>query len=71
MIATVAFFAKGPVLESMLVGDMWMAAMCEGVGEVFAGTGAWFEDMEFVSGVWWGMKKGTEEAWLLWGVQCW
>ena len=31
MIATVAFFAEGPVFEGMLVGDVQMAAMCEGM----------------------------------------
>ena len=30
MIATVSFFAEEGVLEGMLVGDVWVAAMCEG-----------------------------------------
>ena len=52
MIATVAFFAKGPVLEGMLMGDVQAAAMHKGVREVFAGAGAQFKDVKFVSGVW-------------------
>ena len=33
----------------MLMGDMWAAAMCEGMGEVLVRAGAQFEDVEFVS----------------------
>ena len=52
MIATVAFFAKGPVFKGMLVSDMQVTAMHEGTREVFAGARAWFKDVEFVGGVW-------------------
>ena len=50
MIATVVFFAEEGVFESMLMGDVWVAAMHKGVREVFVKARAWFEDVEFVSG---------------------
>ena len=49
MIATVVFFAEEGVLESMLVGDVWMAAVREGTRQVFVRAGARFKVMEFVS----------------------
>ena len=65
MIATVAFFAEGPVLESMLMGNVWVVVMHKGVREVFTRTRAWFKDVKLVSGVWWGVEDGMEEAQLL------
>ena len=58
MIATVAFFTKRPVLKGMLVSDVWAAAVCKGVREIFAGEGTWLKDMKLVSGVWHGAKEG-------------
>ena len=54
MIATVVFFAKEGVLESMLVGDVQVAAMHKGVRQVFVRTGAWFKVMEFM-----GSERGS------------
>ena len=49
MIATVVFFTEEHVFKCMLVSDVWVAAMHEGMGEVFVRTGTRFEDVEFVS----------------------
>ena len=65
MIATVAFFAEGPVLKGMLVSDMWTAAMHKGMREVFTGERTQLKDVKFVGGVWCGAKKGMEEVQLL------
>ena len=54
MIATVVFFAEEGVFKSVLVGDMWMAAMHEGTREVFVRTGAWFKVVELV-----GSERGS------------
>ena len=50
MIATVVFFAEEGMFEGVLMSDVWMAAMHEGMGQVFVGTGAWFKVMELVGG---------------------
>ena len=69
MIATVEFFAEERVLEGMLVSDVWVAAMHEGVREVFVRTRTQFKDMEFVSCERGFSQKGAEEAGLFWGIQ--
>ena len=51
MMATVVFFAEGPVFKGMLVSDVWVAVMCEGMREVFTGARTWIKGVEFVSGV--------------------
>ena len=48
MIATVVFFAKECMFKGMLVGDVWVAAMREGMRQVNVGTGAWFKDVKLV-----------------------
>ena len=48
MIATVVLFAEECMFKSMLMGDVGVAAMREGVREVFVGARAWFEVMESV-----------------------
>ena len=50
------------MLKSVLVSDVWMAAMCKGVKGVFAGAGTWLKDVKLVSGVWCRTKEGREEA---------
>ena len=62
MIATVVFFTEGPVLEGILVGDVWVTAMHKGVREVFAGARAWFKDVEFVGGVRCRLEERTKEV---------
>ena len=69
MIATVVFFAEEHVFEGMLVGDMQVAVMRKGAREVFVGAGAWFKDVELVSGKGGHSQEGTEKARSLWGVQ--
>ena len=54
MIATVVFFTERPVLESVLVHDVWLTVVCERMQEVLAWTGAWFKDVEFVGSIWCG-----------------
>ena len=49
MIATVVFFTEEGVLEGMLVSDVQMAAVCEGMRQVFVRARAWLEVVEFVS----------------------
>ena len=73
MIATVVFFTEECVFEGVLVSDVWMTVMHKGVREVLVGTGAWFEDMEFVSGERGFLQKGMEEARLFGRIQggCW
>ena len=45
----------------MLMGDMWVTAMHEGMREVFVQARAWFELVEFVSGVRCGSEEGVKE----------
>ena len=73
MIATVVLFAEERMFESVLVSDVWVAAMCEGTREVFMRAGAQLEDMEFVSSERGFLQEGVEEAGLFRGIQdkCW
>ena len=48
MIATVVFFTEEGVFEGVLVGNVWMAAMCEGMRQVFVRAGTQFKVVEFV-----------------------
>ena len=50
MIATVVFLAEECMFKGVLVGNVWAAAMHEGTRQVLVGTGAWFKDVELVSG---------------------
>ena len=70
MIATAAFFTEGPVLEGMLVSDVWATVMHKGAREVFTGARTQFKDMEFVSGVGHRSEERVKEVQWLWGVQC-
>ena len=70
MIAAVAFFTEGPVLEGMLMSDVWSAAVCNRVREILARAGTWLKDVEFVGGIWCGAEERAKEGQLLWGVQC-
>ena len=62
MIATVVFFAKVPMFEGMLMGDVWSAAMRERARQILVRARAGFEDMEFMSGEWGRAQEGTEEV---------
>ena len=69
MIATVVFFAEEHMLKGMLMGDVQMTAMCEGVREVFVRARAQLEDMEFVGCERGSLQERVEEAGLFWGIQ--
>ena len=69
MIATVVFFIEEGVLEGVLVGDVWAAAMHKGVRQVFVTTGTWFKVMEFVGSKGGGTKEAVEEAGSLGRIQ--
>ena len=73
MIATVVFFTEEGVLECMLVGDIWAAAMREGTRQVFVRAGTWFKVVEFVGSKGGGAQEATEEARSLGRIQdgCW
>ena len=73
MIATVVLFAEECMFKSVLVSDVWVAVMHEGMREVFVRAGAQLEDMEFVSSERGFLQEGAEEAGLFGGIQdeCW
>ena len=62
MIATVVFLAKVPVFKSMLVCDMWSAAMRERARQILVWTGARFEDVELMGGEWGRAQEGAGEV---------
>ena len=59
MIAIVVFFTEGPVLEGVLVSDVWPAVVHEWMREIFARERAWLKDMEFVGSIWHGVEEGV------------
>ena len=69
MIATVMFFTEEGMLEGMLMGDVQVAAMCEGAREVFVRARAQLEDVKFVGCERGGSQERAEEAGPFWGVQ--
>ena len=73
MIATVVFFAEECVFESVLMGDVWVAVMHEGMREILVGTGTQLKDMEFVGGKRGFSQERVEEARSFGGIQdgCW
>ena len=73
MIATVVFFAKVPVFESVLVCDMRSAAMRERARQILVRARAGFEDVKFVGGEWRRAQEGAEEVRRFGRVQdgCW
>ena len=73
MIATVVFFAEEGMLKGVLMGDVRVAAMHEGVREVFVRARAWFKDVELVCGEWSSSQEGAKETGSLGRIQggCW
>ena len=69
MIATVVFFTEEGMLEGMLMGDVWAAAMCKGAQEVFVRARAQLKDMKFVGSKGGSLQERVEEAGLFWGIQ--
>ena len=61
MIATVAFSTEEGVFQSVLVGNVGVAVMCERAREIFLWARAWFEVVEFVSSVGCGSEEQAEE----------
>ena len=78
MIATVVFLAEVPVFKSVLVHNVWSAAMHERARQILVWTGTRFEDVEFMSGERGRAQEGAEEVrrfgriqdgcWGLWAI---
>ena len=62
MIATVVFFTEECVFKGMLMGDVWVAVMCEGEREVLVRAGAQFKDVELVGHKGGSLQERAEEA---------
>ena len=69
MIATVVFFTEEGMFKGMLVGDMWVAAMHEGVKQVFVRAETQFKVVEFVGSKRCGLQERVEEAGLFGRIQ--